>query len=413
MLGVKGARSRVATSVILVGCLVINSIPMATVAAAHVKWFVLCDSSDNPIPLQAVLTPTFWLLAALFVSLFSLVCKIEQTAVGALLAELLDRSTKFLHDRADVLVRAVAAVSFALLWADGGVILTPELKGKGAWLSAIQVLIPIYLAWRVTLPAAAAGIVVLYGYGIATYGLFHMLDYPVFLGLAAYFALSVSDNPKVHAFRFDCLRWGVSLSLLWPAMEKFLYPAWIAPIAITHPELTLGLDVATVITAAGVVEFGLAFALLWTPLVRRLGALALALVLFAATFDFGKMDGIGHLMIIAILVLVLAEPGREQGVRVRPALAPIVSGTALLAAIFLYAGVHTLYYGPWRAALAPLASGAALVATILLYQHGLAHAMLRIVTQPLRRRPRDLRDETSDVPIMPAPQGLRHAQLAN
>jgi hypothetical protein len=42
------------------------------------------------------------------------------------------------------------------------------------------------------------------------------------------------------------------------------YPAWVAAIAVDHPELTLGFDVSTVVTAAGIVEFGLAFALLWT-----------------------------------------------------------------------------------------------------------------------------------------------------
>lgn len=43
-------------------------------------------------------------------------------------------------------------------------------------------------------PATSAGIIVLYGYGVATYGLFHMLDYPVFVGLGVVFALSVSKN---------------------------------------------------------------------------------------------------------------------------------------------------------------------------------------------------------------------------
>jgi hypothetical protein len=333
--GSRRAGSRVATAVIWLACLVINAIPMATAASAHVKWFVICDASNNPLPLQAVFTPTFWLFSALFVTLFSVACVIEATPFGASLSRLLDRWTEPLHRRADALLRAVTAVSFALLWADGSVILTPELKGNSPWLSAIQVLIPIYLLGRATLPAAAAGIVVLYAYAAAADGLFHMLDYPFFLGLAAYLALSVSQNAKLRSFRFDCLRWTVALSLMWPSMEKFLYPGWIAPILTEHPELTLGVDVGTVITAAGVVEFGLAFALFWTPLVRRFAAVGLALLLFAATFDFGKMDGIGHLMIIAILVLVFADPGRKQAC-CHPAVAPLVSGTVLLAVIFLY-----------------------------------------------------------------------------
>jgi hypothetical protein len=321
------------------------------------------------MPLNEVFTPTFWQFSALFVALFAVACAIEKTAAGAFLSRLLDRLTEPLHRQADALLRAVAAVAFALLWADGSVILTPELKGGNIWVSAIQALIAVFLSARATLPAAAAGILALYGYGVASYGLFHMLDYPVFLGLAAYFALSASRRAGLRAIRFDCLRWAVALSLLWPAMEKFLYPAWVAPIAIAHPELTLGFDVPTVITAAGVVEFGLSFALLWTPLVRRLAAISLALVLFAATFDFGKLDGIGHLLIIAILLLVFADPGWKPSRR-RVALAPLVSVATLLAAVFLYAGIHTLYYASADMALVPLAGGAGLLTACLLCCRG-------------------------------------------
>jgi len=379
---------------------------MATTASAHVKWFVTCNAADDPLPPQAVFTPTFWLFSALFVTLLYVGCAIEETKLGTSLSGLIDRWTEPLHKRADGLLRAVAAVSFTLLWADGDCILTPELKGSGTWLSAIQVLIPIYLIARATLPAAAAGILVLYGYGAATDGLFHMLDYTVFLGLAAYFALSALRNTELRSFRFDCLRWTVALSLMWPSMEKFLYPSWIAPILAQHPELTLGFNVGTVITAAGVVEFGLAFALFWTPLVRRFAAAGLAMLLFAATFDFGKMDGIGHLIIIALLVLVFADPGRKQAC-CRPAVAPLVGGTTLLAVIFLYAGFHTLYYGSSPAAVAALASGAALALLTIsfLCLPGLAQGLRRAIRRRLLLWLIE-RDEAGDTLTVQRPRDL-------
>src|SRR5205823_191391 len=129
----------------------------------------------------------------------------ERTALGAAISQRLDRHAAPLHRRADDLLRSVAAVSFALLWADSGLIITPELKARSIWLSAIQLLIPMYMFGRATLPAAGAGIIVLYGYGVATYGLFHMLDYPVFVGLGVFFVLSVSQNARLLAFRFDVL----------------------------------------------------------------------------------------------------------------------------------------------------------------------------------------------------------------
>lgn len=366
------------------GCL-IGSLPLtSTTAAAHVKWFVNCNVSDNPLPVQAVFTTTFFVFFGLFLILLYLGCVAERTVLGANVSQLLDHHTAELHRRADDLLRSVAAVSFALLWADGGLIITPELKASSIWLTAIQLLIPIYMFGRATLPAAGAGIIVLYGYGVATYGLFHMLDYPVFLGLGVFFALSASQNARLLAFRFDFLRWTVACSLLWPSIEKFVYPGWIAPIAITHPEITLGFDVPTVVTAAGVVEFGLSFALFWTPMIRRLAALILVAVLTAATFDFGKVDGIGHLMIIAILIVVFAHPGGTHDRR-HPALAPLAGSIALPAVIFLYTGGHALYYGSKSASVVPLASGAALLTLILLCVPGRPQRLLRNAVSGMSR----------------------------
>jgi hypothetical protein len=371
---------------LFVGCLIVGLPLMSAPAAAHVKWFVNCNVSDTPLPFQAVFTTTFFVFFGLFLILLYLGCVAERTGLGATVSQFLDDHTAGLHRRADDLLRSVAAVSFALLWADGGLIITPELKASSIWLTAIQLLIPIYMFGRATLPAAGAGIIVLYGYGVATYGLFHMLDYPVFIGLGVFFALSASQNARLLAFRFDLLRWTVACSLLWPSLEKFVYPGWIAPIAITHPEITLGFDVPTVVTAAGIVEFGLSFALFWTPMIRRLAALILVAVLTAATFDFGKVDGIGHLMIIAILIVIFAHPvGADD--RRHPALAPLAGSIALPAVIFLYTGGHALYYGSKVASVAPLLSGTALLTLILLCVPGRPQLLLWNAVSSISRWP--------------------------
>jgi len=352
---------------VFVGCVAFGSSASPSIAAAHVKWFVNCNVSDDPLPLYAVFTTTFFMFLMTFLIVFLLACIAERTAIGAILSEALDRCTAPLRSRANELLRAVTAIFFAVLWARGGVILTPELTASSTSLATIQLLIPIYLFTRATLPAAGAGIIALYGYGVADYGLFHMLDYPVFLGIGIYFILSVSQNPKLVALRFHLLRWTVAISLLWPAMEKFLYPSWVAAIAIVHPELTLGFPVATTVTAAGIVEFGLSFALFWTPLVRRLAALALIVLLTSATLDFGKPDAIGHSVIVAILLVIFADP-RGKPLRCHPTFAPLVSSAALLATILFYSGGHALYYGSKSPALMPLMSGMALLAFAICVQ---------------------------------------------
>ena len=106
------ARPRAATLTAFIACQVIVSIPLAGVAAAHVKWFVTCEPSNNPVPLRVVLTERLLLFSALFISVFYVACKIEQSAIGGFLMNLLERATTFLRERLDFLLRAVAAISF-------------------------------------------------------------------------------------------------------------------------------------------------------------------------------------------------------------------------------------------------------------------------------------------------------------
>src|SRR5215470_10148710 len=98
------ARSRAATLMAFIASQVIMSIPLAGVAASHVKWFVTCEPSDSPVPMQAVLTERLLLFSTLFISLFYVACKIEQAAIGRFVMALLERATAFLRERLDVLL---------------------------------------------------------------------------------------------------------------------------------------------------------------------------------------------------------------------------------------------------------------------------------------------------------------------
>jgi hypothetical protein len=380
----------------LVGCLTINTFPMATTASAQDnRWFAVCNVSDEPLPIEKAFTSTFFLCAALFLTLFYFVCAVEQTAFGAALSRFLDRCTEPLRRYREPLLRAVSAASFAMLSTGIGPILNQVSQHFGdlrssishlnlgaIWLPVIQLLIPVYQLARATVPAAGAAILVLCGYyGAVACGPFHMQDYPVFVGLAIFFLLSVIQTAGFRAFRFDVLRWSAALSLLWPSAEMFVYPSWIAPVAQAHPELTFGFAVDQVVTAAGVVEFGLAFALFWTPLVRRLAALTLAVFFAAAAFEFGRIDSIGQVLIFAILLFVFADPGRAQP-RCRPSLAPLVSSASWLATIFLYAGIHALNHGTQTAVLVSFIGGAAAL--------GFVFFCLMIRSPTITSRPREV-----------------------
>jgi hypothetical protein len=110
-----------------------------------------------------------------------------------------------------------------------------------------------------------------------------------------------------------------------------------------HSELALGLDKTFYLTAAGMIEFALAFALLWTPLVRRVAAILLAGMFISAVLEFGKIDAIGHLMIVVILVAVAADdaPAAER----RPVLIPAYFCAALVAFVAVYYVAHAMIFG--------------------------------------------------------------------
>jgi hypothetical protein len=183
------------------------------------------------------------------------------------------------------------------------------------------------------------------------YDLFHLYDYLALgLGLAGYLLLSGFKDGAWHDLRFAVLRWGIALALMWSSMEKFMYPQWFLPLLEAKPFLAFGIPFGPYTTMAGVAEFTLGFGLLWTPLVRRLSAAALFLLMFAAVYPFGRVDLIGHATILASLLVILADPMRERALEVAPRdgratwFVPLGLAVALAVTMISYSGQHYLIY---------------------------------------------------------------------
>jgi hypothetical protein len=92
------------------------------------------------------------------------------------------------------------------------------------------------------------------------------------------------------------------------------------------------------------------FGLFWTPLIRRLSALALVVIFTSAVYPFGRVELIGHALIMMILVAIVCEHTRE--VRFMPALKRALAGIpvglagTLLLFVGGYWGLHLALYGP-------------------------------------------------------------------
>jgi hypothetical protein len=305
-------------------------------ASAHVKWFCAFDVAGQPVGLANVLCQDFEILIVVALIWLLAGCFIEKTSLGEAMLRSMDRVTSGLRLHTEVMVRAICFFFFVSLWALGGILLTPELTSKSPLISPLQFVIAACLLSRRTLPISALGIVILFGMAIRDYGIFHLADYPIFLGIAAYLALTGLQKKFFGIEPIDIMRYATAVTLMWASVEKWAYPQWSFPIFITHPNITFGFDPEFYMRAAGVVEFTLAFALLWTPLVRRCAAAILAGMFIAACFEFGKIDTIGHSGIIAVLFAILADNRRVENDRRVPLLAPAGFGVALAVTLFVY-----------------------------------------------------------------------------
>lgn len=332
-------RGRLLISFVSVPGLLLPSSP----ALAHVKWFCSYDVAATPRPLQVVVNADYGHLVLLTLVILLVAGLLDRTPVGLAMLRSLDRVTGFLRDRTDVLIRAVLGGFFVALWAMGGIILTPELKTPVDWVSWLQLAIAFGMIWRETLILSALGIVALYGYAIDQYCIFHLLDYPIFLGLAAYLAMSGLRAPLFNLRALDVLRYATSVTLMWASVEKWAYPEWTFPLLAVHPEMTLGFNPEFYMRAAGLVEFALAFTLACGPLMRRVSSVVLIAMFVGAIFDFGKIDAVGHSPIIIALLAILADD-QVAAEKSSVILAPAYFCASLGVTILAYYGIHGVFH---------------------------------------------------------------------
>ncbi len=324
---------------VALGGLVVLPMP----AYAHVKWFAPYDVASAPKQLAAVLNWPFAELLVLSIVLFWCGAALETTKIGVAISRAMDSVFAPLRPRTDSLVRGGTAMFFTAIFALGDIILTPELATSFLATQWLQAAIAIGVFWQPTMALSGLGIVALFAQGIWSYGLFHMMDYPIFLGAAGYLIMRGLGLQSLRGVRpLDVVLWGSAITLMWASVEKWAYPNWSYPVLAAHPNLTDGLDPKFFMLAAGLVEFSLAFALLWTPMVRRVAAILLVSMFVSAVLEFGKIDAIGHLLIIVLLLAIAADD--QASCRSKPSFAPLWYSVALATTLIAYYVGHVLIY---------------------------------------------------------------------
>ena len=199
---------------------------------------------------------------------------------------------------------------------------------------------------RKTMPLSALGIFVLFGIGVWNYGPFHLADYPIFLGVAAYLALVGGQTNFFGARPIDVLRWAAGITLMWASIEKWAYPEWSYPLFIQHPEMSLGFTPDFFMRAAGAVEFALAFCVdldaAGAPGRRDHAGRD---VHQRGVGEFGKIDLIGHSLIVVALFGIIADNGGQPS-RLRDSwLIPFGYAASLALFLAAYYVAHAALFG--------------------------------------------------------------------
>jgi len=328
-------------------------------AAAHIKWFYPYDIAAPPRAMGEVLQPDFVHLYMLSIGCIYLFFLIERGWYRTgFLADTLSR-VNVGEIGAYWIMRGATAFLFGALFVYGmqgdAVYLTPELHTDNEIVPWVHLALALMVWFKPITPVVGLGVLGLYALAIIDYGIYHLLDYMIFLGLGVFFVFGTREDPGWVKLRYVTLFATTGLTIGWGAIEKFAYPQWTYPLLEDQPDLLLGLSPDFFMVLAGFVEFNIAFILLSSAsIASRLIALVLNTIFLMAVWMFGMIDAVGHSIIIAVLiVLTVRGPTSARYFLVLSdkslwTEAYFMTGLYILAlnVLFLaYYGLHTLLIG--------------------------------------------------------------------
>ncbi len=259
--------------------------------------------------MSAVITPTFLGLMLLSVVTIALLVVLDRRLEGNPLVRRVNGWFEQRREHAPLVMRIGVGAVLLMSW-QNDVIVAPELHLPWSWLGWFEFGCAFLLLFRATTPIAGVGVLTLAVIAIGEFGIFHILDYALLIGVGWYLIVRSQRNEKLAATGLPALYGTLGFSLCWVALEKMVYPQWTLFLLDQHPTLALGLPHEFFLIGAAFVEICLGY-LIIICLMERTLALTILTVFFLTTLTFGKVEVVGHTIVHAILIVFLLEgPGR-------------------------------------------------------------------------------------------------------
>jgi uncharacterized membrane protein YidH (DUF202 family) len=294
--------------------LVIGLLLVPTLAYAHVKWFSQFTYADRPRTLREVATPTFLALATLSTVVVGGLAFADDWLRSLALAKRIEAWLERYRSESLVVLRVGAGATMLMAW-QAGTLLAPELPVVHGALGWAQFGVVLLLLIPQTVPVAGVLLGALWLYAAFSFGLFHLLDYTFFPGIAFAFAVSRLENEKIRGLSLPALYFTVGFSLIWVALEKLVYPEWALYVLSQHRVLAMGLTLDFFLIGAAFVELSLGHLLILGLLGRTLALTITVVFLITSSVFGGKLEVMGHTPVHAALIVFILE---GAGHRYRP-----------------------------------------------------------------------------------------------
>ncbi len=125
-----------------------------------------------------------------------------------------------------IAVRIGVSAFFVMAASYSGFILTLELKTEQSLIAGMHLAIAGLVLIPQTAFLAGFGMVALYGYAVTEFGIYHLLDYPIFLGAAANVIMLSLYGEQRSTTALNVMRWFTGVTSRWAGIEKFAFPEW-------------------------------------------------------------------------------------------------------------------------------------------------------------------------------------------